>query len=590
MDYKEEVKNKLSIEDVVGEYLELKRAGRNFKTKSPFTTEKTASFIVSPEKQIWHDFSSGKGGDIFSFIMEMEGIDFKESLELLARKAGVEIIKETKYIKTIPKERLYLANEIAAKYFQENLLKYRKVVEYVVNTRKFNKETILKWRIGYSLNKLDGLILYLKDQGFNDKEIEKAGLSSYRYGKYVDIFRNRMMIPLFDTQNRVIGFTARTLSNNSNNGPKYLNTPNTYLYDKSRHVFGLNFAKQSIRENNYVVICEGNLDVIKSHQIGICGVVATAGTAITEHHLKSLSLLTQDIRISFDSDRAGLEATERAIILASKMDLTLNILEVNGAKDPDELIDIDPKKWQEVLNNPKYSIDWYIAYLSKQYDLTKAPDKRKFSTRILNLLQNLKDQVEKDHYVNIISKLLEVDKKAIWDKLGTTTNDDYKKIHKLKSLNNLVQNETNLDLLELKKVQDNYLAIILFRGLAGDALNFIKEEMFNSLEAKQAFKIVQESPNDFKFKKHLSKFKNIQDYVKIEQLIYEEYYQKLDLNELLFEISRLRSKVVEGYVKNQKKLISQRLDNTQDKLKIRELLNKAKELDKLLNNTRRREL
>ena len=375
MDYKEEVKNKLSIEDVVGEYLELKRAGRNFKTKSPFTTEKTASFIVSPEKQIWHDFSSGKGGDIFSFIMEMEGIDFKESLELLARKAGVEIIKETKYIKTIPKERLYLANEIAAKYFQENLLKYRKVVEYVVNTRKFNKETILKWRIGYSLNKLDGLILYLKDQGFNDKEIEKAGLSSYRYGKYVDIFRNRMMIPLFDTQNRVIGFTARTLSNNSNNGPKYLNTPNTYLYDKSRHVFGLNFAKQSIRENNYVVICEGNLDVIKSHQIGICGVVATAGTAITEHHLKSLSLLTQDIRISFDSDRAGLEATERAIILASKMDLTLNILEVNGAKDPDELIDIDPKKWQEVLNNPKYSIDWYIAYLSKQYDLTKAPAK-----------------------------------------------------------------------------------------------------------------------------------------------------------------------------------------------------------------------
>ncbi len=589
MDYKEEIKNRLAIEDVVGEYLELKRAGRNFSSKSPFTNEKTASFIVSPEKRIWHDFSSGKGGDIFSFVMEIEGVDFKEALEILAKKAGVEIIREPRYQKTIPKERLYLANEVAANYFQENLLKYRKVVEYVVKTRKFNKETILKWRIGYSPNKTNGLIVYLKRQGFSDKEIEKAGLATFRYGKYLDIFRNRMTIPLFDRQGRVIGFTARILSKSQNKSPKYINTPSTVLYDKSRHIFGLNFAKQAIRQNKCVVICEGNLDVIKSHQIGVSWVVATAGTALTENHLKNLNLLTEDIRICFDSDRAGIEASERAIILASKLDLTINILEIEGAKDPDELINLDPGKWQKVVNNPIYGIDWYIKYLTNQYDLKKAPDKRNFSTRIIRLLSNLKDQVEKDHYINIIAKLINVDKQAVWEKLNSNQSNFQEK-PKLKNININFQNTENKKQTELQKIQDNYLAIILFQKSMSKYLDFVNEEMFLMDASRQVFRIIQEANGDFDLRKNLAKFKNIQDYVKIEQLIYEEYYQKLDLNELRFEVSRLRSNVVEGYVKNQKILISKQLGESKDSKITRELLNRAKELDNLLHNTRRREI
>jgi DNA primase len=305
---KEEVRAKLAIEDVIGEYVQLKRAGRNFKGLSPFSGEKTPSFYVSPDKNIWHDFSSNKGGDVFSFVMEVEGLDFREALELLARKAGVDLSvydNAGSRERAALKKRLLEAHKWAAQYYQQSLVQNQRALEYVFKKRGLNKEVVQDFLLGYAPDSGDALVKFLEKKGFKKRELEQAGLTN-RYGG--DLFRGRMMVPLMDAAGQVIGFTGRIITSDPK-APKYLNTPQTLLYDKSRHVFGLSQAKEAIRTNDYAVVVEGNLDVVSSHQAGIKGVVATAGTALTEYHLKALSRLTQNVRFSFDGDRAGLAAT-----------------------------------------------------------------------------------------------------------------------------------------------------------------------------------------------------------------------------------------------------------------------------------------
>src|ERR1039458_6797165 len=254
MDAIEEVKARLSIEDVISEYVPLKRAGRNWKGLSPFTSEKTPSFVVSPEKQIWKDFSSGKGGSMFDFVMEVEGLDFKGTLNLLARKAGVDLeqyASPSSHRKGPDKERLYQLLDASAKFYQVQFSKHQRALEYVFKKRKFTKETALKWRLGYAPNTGNALSDFAKSKGFSEAEIKQAGLNSKAYnGTSHDMFRGRLMIPLQDPQGKVIGFTARLLDGDDTDAqsPKYINTPSSVLYDKSRHIYGLHLAKEAIRK------------------------------------------------------------------------------------------------------------------------------------------------------------------------------------------------------------------------------------------------------------------------------------------------------------------------------------------------------
>ncbi|HEU4985285.1 MAG TPA: DNA primase, partial [Nitrososphaera sp.] len=393
MDAVEDIKSRLSIEDVISQYVELKRAGRNFKALSPFSSERTPSFMVSPEKQIWHDFSSGKGGNMFSFVMEMEGLDFKGALELLARKAGLDLEQyRGRASNSKEKERLHEALELAAKFYQVQFSKNQMVLEYVLKKRQFSKQTALEWRLGYSPNTGTALVDFLKTKNFSEHEIKGAGLSAQRYKGLGDMFRGRLMVPLMDPQGRVIGFTARLLVDDPD-APKYINTPQTLLYDKSRHVFGLHLAKEALRKTKYAVVAEGNLDVIASHQAGVRQVVATAGTALTEYQLKALGRFTPDIRLSFDADSAGLNATERSIPIASKVGVSLSVITIPSGKDPDELIKQDRAKWEEIIEKPKYALDWLIDRYQKQLDIDSAVGKRQFSDIILNVVRGLSDQV-----------------------------------------------------------------------------------------------------------------------------------------------------------------------------------------------------
>ena len=404
-DLKDEIKSRLSVEDVVGQYVELKRAGRNLKGRSPWGVDKTPSFMVSPEKGIWHDFSANKGGDIFTFIMEVEGISFKEALEKLASRAGVDI---TKYSGGDPavsrkKARAREALALATKYYQACLVRNKSVCEYVFYKRNLNRKTVAEFKIGYAPASGKAMVEVLKKRGFCLEELDAAGLLN-RFKS--DMFRDRMTVPFIDTSGAVIGFTARILKKGE---PKYLNTPETILFNKSRYIFGLYQAKESIRRNSYVVIVEGNMDVISSHQAGVKEAVATSGTAMTEQHLKILSNLTSDIRLAYDGDEAGIKATERAIMMAGELGIDLTVIsDYHGAKDPDELIQKDPKLWQDAVNKSVPAVDWLLQKYEENLNLMTASGKRKYSDLALQLLSYIKDEVERAAYEEKVAKKLDV--------------------------------------------------------------------------------------------------------------------------------------------------------------------------------------
>jgi len=420
MEAKEEIRARINIEDVIGEYVQLKRAGRNYKGLSPFSNEKTPSFMVSPDKHIWHDFSSNKGGDVFAFVMEVEGIDFRAALELLARKAGVDLSQfDSKVNKGLSqkKERLYQALDLAAKFYQQSMVRTPKAVEYVFKKRGLSKEVVQQFRIGYSpVN--DELLRALLKRSFSEQDLRDAGLVVTRRGRPSDMFRGRMMVPLADRNGRIVGFTARLIDDQPN-APKYINTPQTILYDKGRQVFGLHLAKEAIRRVGYVVIVEGNLDVVSSHQAGIPQVVAAAGTALTEDHLRSLSRLTNDIRLSFDRDKAGIAATERAIGIASKLGLHLSIITTpDGYKDPDEVIQADPKLWLEAIEKPQDAVEWLLDDYATRYDLATAEGKRVATTKALELVGQLQDPVEQEHYMKLVAARTDTSLNALDAKLN----------------------------------------------------------------------------------------------------------------------------------------------------------------------------
>jgi DNA primase len=581
MDAVEDIKQRLSIEEVISDYVELKRAGRNWKGLSPFSSERSPSFMVSPEKQIWHDFSSGKGGNMFSFVMEMEGVDFKGALEILARKAGVDLTQyrsgdSSKRGKE--KERLYEVMLEATRYYygQLRLPQNKAAHDYVYQKRQFTEQTVLEWRIGYSPSSGDALVKHLQSKGFKNHEIKAAGLGSDRYRGMRDMFRGRIMIPLADPQGRVIGFTARLLKDDPN-APKYINTPQTPLYDKSRHVFGLHLAKEAIRKSKFVVIAEGNLDVISSHQAGIRQVVATAGTALTEPHLKALSRFTGDIRLSFDADKAGINATERAIPIASKVNVSLSIITIPAGKDPDELIKQNVDAWRQTIEKPQYALDWLMSKYQKQLDITTAQGKREFSDVLLTVIRELTDRVEQEHYIDEISKLIGVSHDALLTKLHQKEVAAKPRLKQPKVDFKLPRQE----ILDYLKTQNHLLAITLMQPKLRKFVEPVTPDMMHDDNAKQLLAFLQSHPDFTGKATEVEELLPIGDYVKILSLHYEELYQDVEPHELEYETTHVLGKLISQYVKMQNSRLRHQMQSADEETTTK-LLQQVNELNILL--------
>lgn len=591
-DAKEEVRSRLDIEDVIGQYVELRRAGRNLKALSPFTSEKTPSFIVSPEKQIWHDFSSNKGGDVFSFIMEVEGMNFREALVHLANKAGVDLSmydSGNSAEVTRKRKRLLEANSLAQKYFQHSLTKNKHAIEYIFYRRNFNRGTVENFGLGYAPNTGKALVDFLTKKGFSAKELRDAGLTNRYDG---DLFKSRMVVPLMDSTGATIGFTGRIIDDKDKNAPKYLNTPETLIYNKSRHVFGLSQAKDSIRKQDFAVVVEGNLDVVSSHQAGVKNVVATAGTAMTEQHLKAILRFSPNIRLAFDGDKAGLAAAERAIGIAQNLGIELSIIsDYEDAKDPDELIQKDPNLWKKAIEDHQPAIDWLLGQYEGKLDLSTAAGKREYSTIAVNLINQLTDAVVQDHYYKLVADKLDSSPDVLKNKLQVFQDSIKPKSKKPVKIS---PQEIEAEDVEQAANQDTILALGLFCPKLKDRFSQLRPEDFSGADRQSVLKAIQKGqesaicePRSDSLDKMTT---DIDTYTKVLLLRAETRYSNWDESELLSELNRLLELSTLQKLKKQKEQLTQQLKDAEelgDFDKSKALLAEINDLNKEINSAKK---
>lgn len=410
----EQIKERLNIEEVLSSYIKLEKAGKNMKGRCPFHNEKTPSFFVSLERNNYYCFGCGAKGDIFTFVEQFEGLDFMGALKLLAERAGVEIeFDKNNQVHKNEKERLYAAMEEATIFYQKNLENSKEAQEYL-KKRGVNDETIKKFRIGFVGNDWRLLYGYLKNKNFSEADMEKAGLikkADEAQKGYYDRFRNRIMFPISDSSGRVIAFSGRILVDDDKSA-KYLNSPDTILFNKSTVLYGIHLAKQDIRIKNYSILVEGQMDLILSHQAGIRNTVAVSGTALADtifsrenviNNLGVVKRLSNNITLAFDSDNAGKKAAMRSAIIALNLGMDVKIASVVNGKDPADLVLENAELWKDVLRNSKAVVEFQLdTVLSKKLDPRKLP--QELREKVLPFIAPLLGAMEKAHYIKLIKE------------------------------------------------------------------------------------------------------------------------------------------------------------------------------------------
>ena len=418
----EEIKERLDIVEVISQYIKLTKAGANYKAPCPFHSEKSGSFFVSPAKQIWHCFGCQKGGDAFSFVKEIEGVEFGDALRILAARAGVELQPLSKEFAQAKSERsrLYEACELAARFFEKQLSSSKIGLEALdyLQKRGLPKESITTWRIGYAPDSWHGLSNFLTSSGFNSSEIEKAGLSVRGNSGAFDRFRGRIMFPIFDFYSEVVGFGGRVFKNADKDEAKYVNTPSTILYDKSRILYGLDKAKLSIKKNDACVIVEGYTDVIMSALSGIDNVVSSSGTALTLGQLKLIKRLTDNIILGYDMDLAGDTANKRGIDLATSLGFNVSVARPPyEGKDPADVVLQDPAAWVAAVKGAKSIMDYYFENSFAANDATGASGKKTIAGILLPQIKRIPNSIEQAHWLQKLAAGLSVREQDLREEL-----------------------------------------------------------------------------------------------------------------------------------------------------------------------------
>jgi len=415
----QEIKDRLNVADVISGYITAKKAGVNFKAVCPFHNEKSPSLVISPQKQIWHCFGCGEGGDIFGFVMRYENVDFKEALKILAQKAGVKLpeYKPQNPEQQNEKDLLFRINDFAARFYHEILIK-GKVASAALNYLKgrgLSEGTIKKWFIGYAPEDFHALEQALGQKKVSIHDLVKAGVSvKNERGQIYDRFRGRVTFPIYNLQGEAVGFSARILADDGKSA-KYVNSPETTVYNKSKILFGLNFAKNAIRKLDEAVIVEGQMDCIAAHQAGFENVVASSGTALTLEQLLMLSRLTKNLKFCFDGDTAGQAASRRAGELALKQGFRLKIIALEKVKDPDDLIKKSPGLWEKAVSEAKWFLDWQMEFAEKSFPSDMVEQKHFLTQAVLPLLAYVSDPLEQDHYIRRMVQKFGISERTVRD-------------------------------------------------------------------------------------------------------------------------------------------------------------------------------
>jgi|TARA_Y100000310_G_scaffold63585_1_gene59029 DNA primase len=433
----EQIKERLGIVEVVRSYVKLEKAGANFKARCPFHNEKTPSFFVSPSRGTYHCFGCNAGGDIFTFVEHFEGVDFSGALRVLADRAGIPIVFERSQVRN-ERTRLFELLEAATVFFEGNIKKNPSVSEYL-NKRGIKDETIKYFRVGFSLPQWDSLYTYLKGKGFSEEEIEKAGLikkrgqdaeagtgkSSSQSRGYYDRFRGRVLFPISDSSGRIVAFSGRIFSTSGEKkdeeAAKYINSPETPLFDKSKVLYGFDKAKFSIRKLNCSIVVEGQMDLLATHQAGYTNAIALSGTALTGDHLIMLNRLSSNIVLAFDADSAGVSSSGRATKLALGMGMDVKIAAMQEGVDPADLISKDVSEWKKVVKEAKHVVDFYLDVLSG-----KGRDERTYKLEVrrivLPYVAMIKNKIDQAHFIKRISEKLGVSEEPVREELISLVN------------------------------------------------------------------------------------------------------------------------------------------------------------------------
>jgi DNA primase len=407
----EQIKERLSILEVIGGYVELKHAGKSYKGKSPFTNEKTPSFYVSPDRGMYFCFSSQKGGDIFTFIQEMEGVDFKGALKILAERANVELVAEDPHVRD-ERDMQYALLEAATEYFFRERDAYPHVGEYI-GARGVKAATIHTWRIGYAKDEWRALKLHLAAKGFTEEQMFKAGLIKRAdAGKDpYDVFRDRIMFPIMDTSGRVVAFSGRTLKTESGI-PKYVNSPETELFQKSEILYGYDKAKHGIRHYDFSLVVEGQFDLVLAHQAGYSNTVAVSGTALTSYHIMLLLRLSKNVVLALDADRAGISAVKRVALPMLQHGMDVKVAHMPEGKDPADIIRNDPSEFKHIVGNAVHVVEFLLTILKLH-----AKDDRTYKLRvreeIIPLLIAMDNRIDREHFEGVIAERIGATKEGI---------------------------------------------------------------------------------------------------------------------------------------------------------------------------------
>ena len=469
----EEVRQNNDIVDIISQYVHLTRKGRNYFGLCPFHSEKSPSFSVSPDRQIFHCFGCGVGGNVYTFLMKIEGITFKEALEQLAERANIQLPKLENNADTAKEElkaKVYKVNEFTAEFYHQNLYKpTAKIGQEYVKKRKMNKETLEAYRIGFS-GKFDELYKALKAQGFGEKEILESGLVNKNdNGTYIDRYRNRLMFPICDVRGKVIAFGGRILDDSKIKDskfpqPKYINSPENVVYSKGRHLFGLNVAKKDSAKK--LLIVEGYMDVISLHQRGLTNVVGALGTALTEQQGWLLRKSTEQVILGFDADGAGQTAIARSMEILQKMGCDMRVLQIEGAKDPDEyIVKFGEGRFRLAMDNAISLVEFKVKNLKKDLNLENTGDKIKFLNEIAKILSKVENTMEREIYIEKIAQGYNISKEAIYAEVNkliynNTKEDKVLQSREIKPVRENIKNTTEIDE-DLKRRENTIIAILL---------------------------------------------------------------------------------------------------------------------------------
>ncbi len=418
----DEIKNRLSVTDVVREYVKLEKAGVNYRGLCPFHSEKTPSFFVNPGRQRWHCFGAcSEGGDIFGFIMRMEGVEFGDALRILAAKAGVELKKQDPKIKS-ERQRIYEICEWATRFFQKQLESDagKQVSEYLLK-RGIGSEEIGEWRIGYAPDSWDDLVSFLTEKGYSGEEIVKAGLAGRKEGssKCYNRFRGRIMFPIFDLSSQPVGFGGRIfeIGGEERKEAKYLNTPNTLLYDKSKVLYGLHRAKMDVRKNDACILTEGYTDVIMSHKTGVTNTVSSSGTALTQEQLAIVKRYTDNLITAFDMDDAGGSATQKGIDMALSMDFNVKVVLMPRNLDPADIILKDSEEWKKAVKESVSITDFHFQRAFSEKDASLPENKKKIAAELLPKIARISSDIERSSWIQKLARELGVREEAVIDEM-----------------------------------------------------------------------------------------------------------------------------------------------------------------------------